>query len=320
MRSSFSAGALTPVAAVAQRAASTPRQSTAQPQSKSSDAATKGSLGDSNATRYVEKHSRVLDPNGKPVAKAVVEIIAAGAQASADTPTPAMAHQVVETDSEGRFVAKVPASQEFGLMVRSNQGAITRLVVPEGADALADIQLARGVALSGRVLARDGKPLAGCVVSLRSNDDQPLRTELSLGLHALGSHALEIRAYEIADLDGRFRFSPVLGEFVVQLVPKGDAFRVDSAEFRSAIDPPPFVPVALHLDKPGEKSITLIEAPTAVVSGMIRSDDGKPVEGLGVRLHMFTPPGNLWVNLSETKSDQQGRYSLRAPFRSKTSS
>ena len=34
------------------------------------------------------------------------------------------------------------------------------------------------------------------------------------------------------------------------------------------------------LDKPGEKSITLIEAPTAVVSGMIRSDDGKPVEGL----------------------------------------
>ena len=151
-RSYWARGADTGRGCCAARRASTPRQSTAQPQSKSSDAATKGALGDANATRYVEKHSRVLDPNGKPVAKAVVEIIAADGQASADTPTPAMAHQVVETDSAGRFVARVPASHEFGLMVRSNQGAITRLVVPEGADALADIQLARGVALSGRVL------------------------------------------------------------------------------------------------------------------------------------------------------------------------
>ena len=74
----FGAGALTPLAAVAQRAASTPRQSTAQPQSRSSDAATNGGLGDLNRSRLVEKSARVLDPNGKPVVKAVVTIIAAG--------------------------------------------------------------------------------------------------------------------------------------------------------------------------------------------------------------------------------------------------
>ncbi len=259
--------------------------------------------------RLVEKSARVLDPNGKPVAKAVVEIIAADGQARADSPSPGIRHQVVETDSAGRFVARVPAAHEFGLMVRSNQGAITRMVVPEGADTLADIQLARGVALSGRVLSRDGKPLAGCVVSLRSNDDQPLRTELSLG-----SHAIEIRAYEITDPDGRFRFSPVLGDFLIRLVPKGDAFRPASAEFRRAIDPPPFVPVALHLDKPGEKSITLIEAPTAIASGTIRSKEGNPVAGLTVRLLISPPPGNSFINLSETKSDQDGRYSVRAPI------
>ena len=206
-------------------------------------------------------------------------------------------------------MARVPASREFGLMVRSNQGAIARMVVPEGADALADIQLARGVALSGRVLAHDGKPLAGCVVSLRSNDDQPLRTELSLG-----SHSLEIRAYEITDPDGRFRFPPILGDFLIRLVPRGDAFRADSAEFRRTIDPPPFVPVALHLDKPGGKSITLIEAPTATVSGTIRSNEGNPIAGLTVQVLMYPPRGNSIVHFSQTKSDQEGRYSLRAPI------
>ena len=202
-----------------------------------------------------------------------------------------------------------PAYREFGLMVHSDEGAVARLVVPEGTDALADIQLARGVAVSGRVLARNGQPIAGCVVSLKSNDDQPVRTELRLG-----SQELEINANRITDAEGRFRFSPVLGDFLIHLIPKGEAFRADSAEFRTGHRSTALCPVVLRLAKPGEKSLTLIEAPTAKVSGTIRSNDGKPAAGVTVRLMIPPQGGNAYLNIGETKTDPDGRYSLRAPI------
>ena len=134
--------------------------------------------------------------------------------------------------------------------MHSHQGAIARLVIPEGTDALADIQLARGVTVSGRVLARNGQPISGCVVSLKSNDDQPVRTELGLGSQELRYHTHN----RITDTEGRFRFSPGPGRFVIHLIPKREAFRADSAEFRQAIDPPPFVPVLLRLDSRAKSS------------------------------------------------------------------
>ena len=136
-----------------------------------------------------------------------------------------------------------------------------------------------------------------------------MRTELRLG-----SQELEIKPHRITDAEGRFRFSPVLGDFLIRLIPKGEAFRADSAEFRMAVDPPPFVPVVLRLEKPGEKSVTLIEAPTAEVSGTIRSDDGKPGTGVTVRLMSLPQGGNSYLNLGETKTDPGGRYSMRAPI------
>jgi beta-lactamase regulating signal transducer with metallopeptidase domain len=297
-------GVLSPVRAVAQPAPSAVPQAQARPESK-----VHGALGDQNSSKPVARSARVLDPNGKPVAKAVVNVIAVAGKPSADNLMPETLNERVETDASGRFTVSVPANREFGLIVRSEAGAIARLVVPEGTDILADIQLARGVAVSGRVLTRNGQPLAGCVVSLKSNDDQSLRTELTLG-----SQELKIKAYQIADVEGRFRFSPVLGDFLIHLVPRGQAFRADSAEFRKAVDPPPFVPVMLRLDKPGEKSITLIEAPTAQVSGTIRSDDGKPSAGVTLRLSMPPHGGNAYVNLGQTKTDQEGRYSVRTPI------
>ncbi len=302
------AGVLSPVRAIAQPGPAAIPRALAQPESM-----VHGALGNQNPSQLVARSARVLDPNGKPVAKAVVNVIAAGAVPSADSPLPEMFNQRVETDASGRFTVSVPANREFGLMVRSDEGAIARLVVPEGTDSLADIQLARGVVVSGRVLTRNGQPLAGCVVSLKSNDDQSLRTELTLG-STLGSQELQINAYQITDAEGRFRFSPVLGDFLIHLARTGEAFRADSAEFRKAVDPPPFVPVMLRLDKPGEKSITLIEAPTAQVSGTIRSDDGKPAAGVTLALSMPPHGGNAYLDLGQTKTDQEGRYSARVPI------
>ncbi len=267
-----------------------------------------GALGDLNPSRLVAAGGRVLDPNGRPVAKAVVTVVAVGGKPSDDS-LPETMKERVETDASGRFTANVPAYREYGLMVRSDAGAIVRIVVPEGTETLADIPLARGVTVSGRVLTKDGRPIAGCVVCLKSNDDQSLRTELTVG-----SQELAINDFRVTDSDGRFRFSPVLGSFLVHLVPRNEAFRADSAEFRRAVDPPPFVPVALRLDRAGERAITLIEAPTAKVSGTIRKEDGSPAAGLTVRLMIPPQGGNSYLNLGETRTDPQGHFSLQAPI------
>ena len=270
----------------------------------------KGSaLGDLNPSRLIARSARVLDPNGQPVAKADVTVVASGGQPSDGSPLPEVFQERVETDSTGKFTVRAPAFREYGLTARSDVGAIARLVVPEGTGALADIQIARGVAVRGRVLSRSGQPIAGCVVALKSNDDQAVRTELRLASQELG-----ISEYRITDTDGRFRFSPVLGDFLVHLIPKGEAFRSGSAEFARAIDPPPFVPLALRLDRPGEKSITLIEAPTAKVNGTIRSSEGKPAAGIIVQLMITQEGGNAYLDVGQTKTDSLGRYSLSAPI------
>ena len=54
----------------------------------SSENIVKGTLGDLNPSRLVAKGGRVLDPNGKPVAKAVVNVVAVGGEASEDSPVP----------------------------------------------------------------------------------------------------------------------------------------------------------------------------------------------------------------------------------------
>ena len=123
-----------------------------------------------------------------------------------------------------------------------------------------------------------------------------------------------INEHRITNSEGRFQFSPVLGDFLIHLVPKREAFRADSTEFGKAIDPPPFVPVVLHLDKPGDKSIVLIEAPTATVSGVIRMNDGKPAAGMIVQLLIPPVGGNAYLDVGETKTDANGRYSIQAPI------
>ncbi len=275
----------------------------------SSENIVKGTLNDLNPSRLIARSARVLDPNGQPVAKAVVTVVASGGEPREDSPLPEVFKEQVETDATGKFTVRAPAFREYGLTARSDVGAIARLVVPEGTGALADIQIARGVAVRGRVLSRDGQPITGCVVSMRSNDNQAVRTELTVG-----HQELNISEYRITDSDGRFRFSPVLGDFLVHLVPKGDAFRSGSAEFARAIDPPPFVPLALRLDRPGEKSITLIEAPTAKVNGTIRSSEGKPAAGIIVQLLIPPEGGNAYLDVGQTKTDSEGRYSIAAPI------
>ena len=54
----------------------------------SSEAIVKGTLGELNPSRLVAKAGRVLDPNGKPIAKAVVNVVAVGGEVDRREPGP----------------------------------------------------------------------------------------------------------------------------------------------------------------------------------------------------------------------------------------
>ena len=69
----------------------------------SSEAIVTGTLGELNPSRLSPKAGRVLDPNGKPIAKAVVNVVAVGGEATADSPVQEVLNERVETDLSGRF-------------------------------------------------------------------------------------------------------------------------------------------------------------------------------------------------------------------------
>ena len=148
--------------------------------------------------------------------------------------------------------------------------------------------------------------MRGCVVIAESSD---LEANLTAEFDFLGS--LRIRTSCVSDAEGRFRFPPLLGHFVVSLKNRDDVLEKDSEAYRRAIDPPPMVPVALHLDAPGEQAITLTEAPSAMVQGTVRWQDGRPAAG--VRFYPQSTPQGACAGGS-VASDKDGRYALRLPL------
>ena len=257
-----------------------------------------GTLGNLESLPRFAKTARVLDPNGQPVAGAHVEAVAKREDGNDKNETPPLREEV-ETDGAGHFTVHVPRKLDFGLIVRSNRGAIARLVVPAGAEPPTNIQLERGATISGRVLDRAGKPVRGCVVSVQADDDQTIRTELQLD--DWGRDLLGIEIYRVTDGEGRFHFPPLLGDFVVTLMKRGEVFSTGSPEYKSAIDPPPIVPVSIHVDTPGEKLLTLIEAPTATIRGTVRWQDGRPAAGVRSRAGAVA---RGWVRVPRSRSDK----------------
>lgn len=239
--------------------------------------------------------TRVFDADGLPVPNARFTV-----RADIDADSYREWEILRMTDDEGRIELRVPLNTDFGLIVTSPKGAPYRLVCPAGTEKLSEIHLQRGCVVAGQLLDRDGKPVPNCNVVLEGEDSQAVSTEYEVKLHGGGS--LDLTFYRRTDAEGRFRFSPMVGDVRVYL---------DCNEKQPA---PIIIPQAFQLPESGEKWLPLILAPTGRISGTVRWPDGKPVPKVEIELEIPPNQSDAFINLSSTRTDAEGNYSLVVPF------
>lgn len=240
--------------------------------------------------------TRVFDADGSPVPNARFTV-----KADVDVDSHYQTWEILRTtDSEGRVELHVPLNAVFGLIVTSDRGAPYRLVCPAGTEKLSDIHLPRGCVVAGQLLDRNGKPVPNCNVVLEREDSQAVSTEFEVKRHGGGS--LDLQFERRTDAEGRFRFYPMEGDVRVYL------------DCNSKQPVPMIIPLTFKLPETGEKWLPLMLAPTGQISGTVRWPDGKPVPKMEIGLEIPPHLSNAYVNLSNTRTDADGKYSLTVPF------
>ncbi len=185
----------------------------------------------------------------------------------------------VTTGSGGGFSAEVsPGSYRVLATLGRTAGAFPVTVpVAAGATARADLQLGTGASIAGRVTDGDGAPIAGAQAVLT-----PAGTGGELGRALTGD-------------DGAFELGPLgTGEYDLEVVADGH-----SQDSRSGL-------VVL----PGQRhAIEIRLEGVGVVEGVVRGQDGAPLEGARVS------GGSMWVGAvgsvpAEAVTGVDGRYVL----------
>jgi protocatechuate 3,4-dioxygenase beta subunit len=128
----------------------------------------------------------VLDPDGRPVADAVVRAEADYARG---------AREAERTDAKGRFeLIGIPSGSYALVAVHPDfaPGVTAGVAIDHGADARSDVSLARGIPVTGRLLGTDDAPVAGNLVVQELNG------------HPVSRALAELLRAE-AGADGRFR-------------------------------------------------------------------------------------------------------------------
>ena len=260
-------------------------------------------IGDERDVRCFEtqtRTSRLLDHRGQAVTGAEVKFYF-----QADS---CFFKEVATTGPHGEFQLSVPINQDYGLVVDSTAGAHRRMVVPTGAKRIPEIRLTQGTTVSGILESTTGEPIANCVVMLIADDTQAVEAELSIN----GSRSqLELIKKVMTDATGAFSFGPIEGPFVIQLGLPDRHF--SRQEFADAMSPPPFTPLFVRFDNPGEFRLRLKAAEPVPIRGTAVDENGKPVKGLPIEL--LQPPFNglYYHTLAMTKTNQQGVYELMVP-------
>ncbi|MBI5433229.1 MAG: sigma-70 family RNA polymerase sigma factor, partial [Planctomycetes bacterium] len=178
-----------------------------------------GALANLDTARAIDRerdlHGVVVDPSGKPVAGAELEVLRrelseVGLLDLAETRRE-RAVASARSDERGEFVFPLPAGRAFELRVVA-AGFAPRTLVHLHAGERAVVELAPAASLSGRVTRRsDGSAVARAVVELarRSSDDLP---------------GQEPAATTRTDADGRYRFDGLAaGEYTLVVSPERDA-------------------------------------------------------------------------------------------------
>ncbi len=196
-------------------------------------------------------------------------------------------------EPDGSFEISVPKELDSELVFVSGKFAPVRVAVPANATRIDDVVLPPGTSLTGRVLNRDGEPIAACVVVATEESDARLHIYRAVKTNA----------------QGEYRLPPLLGRFKLHLADTASTSdRIDDNELKSDSKPPPVAPIQITLNGESREQQFLIQAgPTLMVRGTIRWADGRPARNCEV---------SAWsggVQLARLHSDANGAYAVQLP-------
>lgn len=199
----------------------------------------------------------------------------------------------VAIGADGAFVISVPKAIDAELMVVSSNFAPVSVTVPVATAHLDTVTLPVGTSVTGRVLDRDGKPVAGCVI--------------------LAEERMERRfpAYRATKTNarGEYRLAPLRGEFKIHLAESASTSdRIDGSDFESDNKPPPFVPLHVTLNgEANEQQVDLKAGPVLTVRGTVRWADGRPAPKCEIMAWSES------VLLDRMSTGPDGSYSMQLP-------
>jgi beta-lactamase regulating signal transducer with metallopeptidase domain len=238
---------------------------------------------------------QLVDPQGNPVAKATVRFYASSDLLLLWDSGP------LPVDERGKFSVLIPKEGQAAVAIYPREFAPQIVKVSEKQTELGPIRVDRGTSLTGRVVDKEGRGVAGTVVAVQDDFvEHFLRVGTPLGTAVK------------TDANGSFRLPPLRGSYRVWVT--NDAPDYSRQLTVSGVAPPPILPQ--RMDFSGEdksREVIFREAGSIVVSGTVRWADGSGVADLAIRAQMLPPEWKSSANLASVRTDSQGRYVLRLP-------
>lgn len=238
---------------------------------------------------------RLVDPQGGPVAKATVRFYA-----SSDL-LMFWGSGSLPVDEQGKFSVLIPKEGQAAVAIYPREFAPQLVKVSEKQTDLGAIRVDSGTSLTGRVVDRAGRGVAGTVVAVQ---DDFITHFLRLGT--------PIGTAVKTDESGSFRLPPIRGTYRVWVT--NDAPDYSRQLTVSGVAPPPILPQ--RIDFNGEdktREVVFREAGSVTVRGTVRWADGSGVPDIEIRSHMKPPGWKSSTELASVRTDSKGRYVLRLP-------
>ncbi len=215
----------------------------------------------------------------------------------------------VPCDSDGHFSVMVASDVRVSVEATADNFAGVGLEVAPQVRDLKEIQLKAGKTLKGRLLDRDGRPVAGVLV--HSDTD---RDTYNFGADQYRPHF--VRSCK-TDSKGEFELPPQHGKVRVSL--RSSVYDPESNMVTASDRKPPVV-IPLQIDLAQfdlAKPFILREAMTVRASGTVRWPDGLPVVGVQAKVNLMV--GFSGIEIFSTKTDNNGNYTVLIPENTRSS-
>jgi protocatechuate 3,4-dioxygenase beta subunit len=243
---------------------------------------------------------RVLDPDGKPAAG--ITIIARGRGSDPPEGRGAIASGRVLTDNDGRYALEVRPETFTMIGVEDRQWAATSrkgiFIEPGKPRDDVDFRLVRGTILRGRVLNREGKPIAGASLILSEDGD-----DLSGRVKTPTSNARRATLLRTgsAGVDGRYVFRVGPGRYWL------------SARNPNLQVSPPAILIDIGDEESIEQDVRIVGEPRppqvvsmSMISGAVTDPDGRPIAGAIIwGINPYRTPAAMAF---EAVSDDKGHF------------